>query len=417
MGKISKNEDTKYSFITKIVVIFSLGFAFYAIVGYFFIRILALRTIQEDLQWMTDRVKSDLFYVNGKWVTTLYKADPLTPHPAGSGGFEDPLYIITRNGFVIERNQLIHGYADTSPLKDILAFSRTQTVEPITDEKWRVLSAPIKDNGQIRGGILVAQQINSEKELTLIDQNLSLNLAALLQAVKAEKESIDLSRLNLATLDGNISVQIIDMHDKVVVNKGRVPTYLDSNQTKELFQSEGTHILSDTIKKEDFITLNSIIYDVNNNPVAVIVHGKSLKTLYKMLDAYRFYNISAFVISLICIPWLFILMKKAFFIYFRKRTLDIRFDPQLGFLYIDHDTFHFDKDTHQFRMLVTLFSESDMQWDRKVLAKKLQVKNLRTLYDALLIINKKINVKLICYHDNNYFINEVYRSSIQKNTQ
>jgi hypothetical protein len=71
----------------------------------------------------------------------------LTPHP-WNRGFPDPIYIISLDGFVIERNALIH-LLDSGSLQFVSQFNSPQTVSGSTFEQRRVLSKHIIKNNKI----------------------------------------------------------------------------------------------------------------------------------------------------------------------------------------------------------------------------------------------------------------------------
>src|SRR5581483_9497719 len=106
-----------------IVLLFICILGFQIFLGYIFIREFILSQTKKQLNEFTHRVVSDLSYKNGTFDTSLYTADPKTPHPNGSSGFTSPLYIITTNGFVIERTHPINGFLDASDYKKSLSFS------------------------------------------------------------------------------------------------------------------------------------------------------------------------------------------------------------------------------------------------------------------------------------------------------
>jgi hypothetical protein len=85
--------------------------------GYLFIQQSSMTQLRQSLTHTVERVQSDLLYENNQWNTEKYRADPETPHPTGSSGFLTPLYIVTSEGFVIERNLPIKGLLDTSDYK------------------------------------------------------------------------------------------------------------------------------------------------------------------------------------------------------------------------------------------------------------------------------------------------------------
>ena len=125
-------------------------------ITYIFVRQSSLNQIYDSFMSLSQRIQHDIKYDQGKWDTKLYNADPFTPYPHGSSGFSQPLYIITSEGFVIERNRPISGLLDSSDFKHLLSFSRPQSISTVTNENWRVLSSPIRNKARTIGVVLVA---------------------------------------------------------------------------------------------------------------------------------------------------------------------------------------------------------------------------------------------------------------------
>src|SRR5690348_26596 len=83
----------------------------------------------------TKLVLSDLSYKNGAWDMSKYDADPEIP-----GTYR--LYLITKDGFVIDRWRPIAGFLDTSDFKQLLVYQQPQTVTTVAGQAWRLYSEP-----------------------------------------------------------------------------------------------------------------------------------------------------------------------------------------------------------------------------------------------------------------------------------
>ena len=120
-------------FIKIFLILVLLGFTQIGL-GYFLIRESFISELNKTLTDTSDRISSDLIIQKGSWNTEKYLSDPLTPHPNGSSGFLNPLYIITTEGFMIERNFPIKGYMDSSDFKHLKAFNTPQFVNGATKD-------------------------------------------------------------------------------------------------------------------------------------------------------------------------------------------------------------------------------------------------------------------------------------------
>ncbi len=98
------------------------------VLGYFFIRQTVQNQMERRLATLSARIENDLVFQNGVWDTTKYDADPLTPFPTGSSGFATPLYIITSDGYVIDRRNAIPGILDSADFEHALQFVQPTTI-------------------------------------------------------------------------------------------------------------------------------------------------------------------------------------------------------------------------------------------------------------------------------------------------
>src|SRR5438105_565827 len=120
--------DKKSIKIVKVFLSLAFLFVLQISLGHFLIKSFSIDDTKKSLDVLTARIQNDLKYKNKSWDTRMYAADPYTPHPTGSSGFTTPLYILATDGFVIERNQPINGYLDSSDFKHILSFKSPQTI-------------------------------------------------------------------------------------------------------------------------------------------------------------------------------------------------------------------------------------------------------------------------------------------------
>ena len=403
----------------RLLSIFTIGFLLYSVAGYFSIKYMATKKLEEHISWVNKRVLDDLRYINGKWDTSIYNADPLTPHPAGAGGFNTPLYIITTDGFVIERTQLISGFLDTASLEDILRYTQPQTIETISNEKWRVLSKPINNNTQIMGGMLVSQYYaaGSPLDLTVIDQKLLTNLQLIQRGVNYTNNSLNISNIQIQDLNYELSYQIVDKN-RVVLHKGRVPTYIEVDKIKSMIQAPTFFTVSDKNSGEQFRLKKAIYYDDQNNPKAIIVNGESLKSVYETLKSFILFSVAGFCIHLAISPLIIYILKRMFSEYFTsvdsKKIKTISFDPSNSRVTIDDSIIQIPHKSHQSHLLKILFSEPLKSRHQDELFQLMEVDNWRTLYDATLMVNKKCAIRLLTYAEKYFQINEEYLHNIVK---
>jgi TPP-dependent indolepyruvate ferredoxin oxidoreductase alpha subunit len=65
-----------------------------------------------------------------------------------------------------------------------------------------------------------------------------------------------------------------------------VPTYIDQSYIKEQLNAPSKKIVKDNITNEEYLIQSKILRDENNEEIGIIVQGKSLRILKKILAAY-----------------------------------------------------------------------------------------------------------------------------------
>ncbi len=403
--------------ILKIIIFFTVLFCIQVSINYFWIRYTNLQQISEDISWLNNRIASDLKYVNGKWDTSIYSADPLTPHPDGTGGFPDPIYIISLDGFVIERNALIHGLLDSGSLQFVSQFNSPQTVSRSTYEQRRVLSRHITRNNKNIGIVTVSRVIQGSETLTDIDLILQQNLDEIISNIQFNENTIDVSLFEVQAVDYNIAFEIIDQYNKVLLSNGRVPTYIDQSYIKEQLNAPKQRIVKDNITNEEFLIQTKVLLDKNNEEIGIIVQGKSLRILKKILSAYIISTALTYFVILVPLSIItFYLLRreiKTLLTNNHDNPSLIEFNEHKGTIIIDDDTIHLEQDSHQFLLCKILFSNINKSFSEDLLLKKLETDNWRSLYDASLSINKKIKLKLIQHVNKSYRINPSFITVIK----
>lgn len=411
MGLFLSSTQMKRVFAS--AAIFIALFALFFLVTVFIFQNIFKSQVETSLYKLTERIKNDLRFINGKWDTSLYNADPLTPHPTGSSGFITPLYIITTDGFVIERNQRIRGLLDTSDYKRLITFSSPQTINGITNEKWRVYSKPIAQGTNIYGVAMVSFFNPVQTSQAEIDEKLERNLNTLLSLIEFSDSTIKTNKLDARDIDYDVSFEVVDTFNKVLINNGRTPSFIDPSYVNTMIKNKSPQIIRDSDTGENFYVVSQTLYDKSNMPRALVVAGESIDFIYNGIWQYLPYAIGMTLIG------------TALGIVFIRRTFNIRtllkqaevheitpqtiiFLPKAGELRINEETVDIPTDSHQFKLIQALFSKPSKLWNQEDLLEYFHEsgnqENSRKIYDAMLAVNKKTGFKLILYKDKTYRI-------------
>lgn len=411
MGLFLTTTQTKRIFIS--AAILALLFIMTFIITAFVFQNIFLSQVKASLYKLTDRVSNDLRYVKGKWDTTLYNADPQTPHPTGSSGFVTPLYIITTDGFVIERNQRISGLLDTSDYKRLTSFSSPQTISGVTNEKWRVYSKPLMKGNTTYGVAMVSYFNPIQTSQSEVDDKLEQNLNKLISQIEITNSTIKIKKIDIRDIDYDVSFEVVDTFNKVLINNGRTPSFIDPSYVNSIIKNKSERTIQDTDTGENFYIVSQTLFDDSQTPRAVVVAGESIDFIHNGIWQYLPY---ALVMTLLGTGvGIFFIIKM-----FNVRTLlkqaeSHEFTPQSiifmqkeGKLQLNEETMDIPVDSHQHKLLQALFNKREKTWNQEELLEYFHEsgnqENSRKIYDAMLAVNKKAGFKLIIYKEKTYKI-------------
>lgn len=412
---------TKIKTFLYIIVFVLVLFTSQLALAYYLFRQSSFNQIEQSLSHLITRIQQDLVFENDKWNTQLYQADPQTPHPNGSSGFQNPLYIITTDGFVIERNLPINGLLDLSDFKHLLQFTNTQYISGTTNEIWRVLSKPLIYDGETKGVIVVSWYNPSTKDVEEIDTKLKDTIEFLSSKVTNKDGSVDVSGVDIRDVNYEVSFEIVDQYNKVLLNNGRTPSFIDPSYVQgEL--SFGNRIVEDEVTHLPFYVESKPLFDKVHKQKGIIVAAKPLEDLHNILQRY---SVLAGIVDLIIVFPISFLLYKLFksnlplFIHDylieqkQKNEPDkIFFDRKQSAIIIDDKSIVIPPATNQYYLCEAVFSDPEKRWNQDELLRRFGERvaknNWRKIYDACLTINKKLSLKLIDYQDKTYGINPQY---------
>lgn len=402
-------------------------FLFHILLGFIFVYQTSIRSVERKLNTLTGRIEKDLRYTNGKWDMTLYTADPMTPYPNGSSGFTNPLYIITDNGFVIERSQPIRGVLDTSDFEHLIRFEKPMTLDTNTNEKWRVYSEKIIDNESVLGVIVVSYYNPKSDEVESIDIHLQETAKEIRKSIITTNGQINTGGVDIRNIHYEFSFEVVDRYNKVLLNNGRVPTFIDPSYFDHAIKQAQNRIVKDQLDDQPFI-LNTRILSFHNKPIAVIVAGESVSGLYLILKNFLIFSV---VMSLILVVplvfYTFMMLRNEFTKLFSKQATQnifdeklstIQFDKKQSSIILNKTVFPIPFASNQFYVCEAIFAYPHKKWEYDELLSKMgeniDEASTRKVYDATIAINKRVGIKLIKYKSKVFYMNPEYISLLKK---
>ncbi|MBP9691193.1 hypothetical protein KBD81_03895 [Candidatus Woesebacteria bacterium] len=357
-----------------------------------------------ELYKVVNRMNDDIRYKDSRWDLFLLNSDPLLP-----GG--ESHYIIANDGFVIERWRPIDGLLDTSNLQHILEFTSPKTVTTPSNEKWRVVSVPLRDHNEEIGAVFVSRHMGEGDNIDIADRRLERDLDWALNNITVQNGQIDVSMLDLRQTQYDTSLKVVDRYNQILAKTNnsnaieRAPTYIDTSYLREFLDGKTPYIYWS--KSIPYLVLAEPVQTEQNETVGVIVVARSQQSL---LNTIFQYIVVIVVFILILIP-LYMFWQRRMTTQEPIRT--ISFDPQDCKIRVGKQLVDIPEDTHQFHIVSALFSNPSKDWSAEEIAKKFDEESeqhlWRRVYDAMLIVNKKgepfIGTKLIVIKDKKFLLN------------
>ncbi len=398
--------------IRNVTLFYIVLFAVQIICGYAFIYHVTTAQATAALQAIVNRIQNDHIYDNGVWNTALYNSDPGTPYYNAPSSY--PLYVLTSDGFIIERSKPVKGLLDSSDFKHLIAFQTPRTINTVTNEKWRVLSLPINADKVTIGVITVAFFNPEDALLSEVDKRLNDSISQISSQLQTNNTKIDSTKLDIRDLRYDITFEVVDKYNKVVASHGRTPSFIDPSYVVDALQQPTTRIVKDAETHESFLVMSSKIQLGKNAPAGIIVAGQSLNSATALLNKFTIYSTIASLIALVplvVISSYFVSMYKAHTNEVAdEKVKSISFNKKDGVLNINDKKIELPPNSYQLTMCAALFSAPTKKWRQEQIFSRFGdpsgPKDIwRTVYDASLAINRKAGIKLVMYKDRMYFIN------------
>lgn len=419
---LQKNELTLLVHISGLFVVL---FFLYLCTNYFFIRTLSINEAKNELQNYASVIADDLEFTNGKWNTSKYLSDMTIPSLS--------IYIYSIDGFMVDRIDQINGFLDTSNYDYASSFKTPKTISYISNETWRLYSHEIVRDGQAKGVIFLAYFDPRSIPENELDQALLFNAQLIDRNIKIVNNRLETSNVPQKEVDPNISFEVIDQYNKVYITNGGPPAYIDKSYLQDVLLIKKFTTITDRITGEKFIVYIKPIQS-SGNSVGVVVIGKGLGTMDKILRNQIFLSTGAGILAIIFFAEVVFLVYKHDIAKIVQQKISvaskseivivekIQFDKSTSSIIINkHLNIEIPKDTYQFNICNLMFKNPNKRFDNfdfeDAIGERDEQKNIKRLvYDAVDAINEKvekvINQKLIFHKNKEYVLNPDLASKI-----
>jgi hypothetical protein len=373
-----------------------------------------------DLDKVASRIKEDIIFKDGKWDLSLYNADSNIVD-------NNPLYIISSEGVVIERSRPINGLLDLSRFTLINQYLFPTTIETVTNEKWRVLAEPINSGDQAIGIIFTSFYQPEDNHLSQIDQDLQKVIQTVRQDLSVDGDTIDVSRVDSRKTPYNINFQIVTRFNKVLFQSNnnntvtRMPTNIDRSYVDSQLKGDPYREVTDDITGKKFLVSTTQILNDKNLISGIIVTGIPLDNIYYLLTIFTRLSL---VLGLLFLVILIPLSYRLFAVIHnnaKKLTTDKPLPQSIIFLkhdcklVINGQSIDIPYASYQYYFCQSLMQKPQKKWEAdellELFGEDIGIEKWRKVYDTMVGINKKTSHlvdKLFVVKDKRYYLNPVY---------
>lgn len=424
LQRILARRSSELRITFKIILFIGLLFILYLFGNYFYVRSASFSQVKSFLNKNATRIIEDLKYENGQWDTSIYLADTEIKT-------DDPVYIFTLEGFLIDRINQINGFLGTSDFEYALSFKQPQTVTSPINELWRIYSKPIEREGKIEGAILVG--FFEPKLVAVEDRDKDLIEAAekIDSEIEFKNEKPDVRKLETKEVSFEVSFEVVDKFNKALKSEGGLPAYIDRSFVQNTLKTPERNV-KDEETGEPFLVLTKPILDSIGSQIGVVAVGRSLKPLNDVLRNQLIFSlVSAGLVLFSILLFSVYLFGRELPLILRQRLAELRepkpmffetisFNATESFIQLDGERLPVPADSYQHDVCKAIFSSPKKKWEAGDLLEKMGYEfgegNRRKAYDAAMAINKrvreKIGVDLILYRSKVYQINSEVASKI-----
>ncbi len=375
------------------------------------------------LDTLTNTIDSVLVNDDGTINKNRYNASTETPHPHGSSGYPDPLYIFTSSGFVIERNQPIPGYLDYTDYEKIQGYKTPTTITTETGEKWRVLSQTFSTGTDTAITAFVGYLDPEKTDSKAVDEKLQSSLQRIAEKI-VRNGTINTTSLQATDLPYDVAFEIVTNRNILVINNGHIPTYIDPSYVQRTIET-GNRISIERGTDNEMYIIKTHILKKNNKVIGVIAAGKSIQQLATILQWTSLAYLVLSIVSTLVLSAVFTLslmanrqspLWKLLGQTDENQQVEVTFFKEKGILHVDRTAIPIPADTFQYFLCDLLFSKPVKKWSIEEIENRIPENHpytKRTLYDTVIHINKKATVKLVEYEHKTINLNQSFKISSQ----
>lgn len=414
-------------FFVKIILFIVIFFIIFVGINHFNLNNILINETKEYLSKNALILSKDIIIESDNKINaTAYYQDTTTPG-------DIPIYIFTKDGYVIERSNYISGFLDTANFEYAGSYKKPHTIITPSGIEWRILSNKIIKNNKVEGAILVAYYYPQKSAYDEIDNQLINDANKISNLVTLNNGQLDVNNIKSKDINYSTYYQIVDKYNKLLIDEGGPPSYIDRSYVYQYLQKQTFFEIKDKLTNNKYLFFS---YPLANN-VGVILIGKSITDFQKLIGKQQQFILITTLVLLIGIVIIFFYLKKELSSIVKKRTQEslkelsspkfinptkIFFDVNKSCIFIDDIIIKIEYASKQYEFCRLLIAYPKKRWEYDELMDKLgyneEDAHDRTFYDLRGSINKKVDQiigdDLISYENKTYYINPKLLGIIQK---
>ncbi|MFA9289033.1 MAG: hypothetical protein ACEQSA_04090 [Weeksellaceae bacterium] len=408
------HDASHYNQIKKFCIAVVVTFVIFALIKVSGVYVSLYREAVRSLEQVVARVNDDISYKNGQWDVFKYIADPLLPDSSA-------LYILTTDGYIIDRWRPIDGFLDTSEYTYYLQFTDPQTIQTPTQESWRMYTTRILKDGTTEGIVLLAAHINPGDDEATLDTQLRREMVIVTKDIRFDGDKLNVSAVDVRKTSYDTSVRIVDRFNNLLLKSNNsnsldtVPSYIDRSYVQQQLNAPKVEIVRHKQTGEPFVVVREP-YVVDGENTAVIIAGTSIAYIMDIVREYLLITLILLIVSILFVSrWYKKLMTPP-----HPKLKVLEFDRGRSQILIDEAKVEIPAETFQFALCDAVFSEPSRLWTVEELIQRFGDKSgnhWRKVYDAMLLINKRaetvLPVKLIMVKEKQFFLNPIFRDVVE----
>lgn len=413
----------KYSLLIKIIPLVCALLILSLFTNILYTRWSGENNIREILKSQNNKISQDLGYAEGEWNTSLYNNDAEIKKNL-------PLYIITSEGFIIDRKNAISGYLDLTDFKFASSFNSPQEITSPIGQKWRIYSKEVNNNNTIYGTVTVGYfepEFYAKEE---IDARLTETADIILSQILFSPTGIKPGKIDPELIDKKIGYEIVDNKGHLLLSNSSFPSYLDRSYTGDLL-AEKSIIVTDGINGTKYLIYITPIEKSPAKIIGSVASGYPLKDYYRNLNGQINFSLQiAGIIMFLTITALTVILIKERSSQKQqqektkeviKKNGKVKFDKEKSLIIYGENKMALPLASNQYYLASCIFSNLKKRWEYEEILKRMGEndssggKNWRKIYDAARAINEKskqtFNKELIIFENKSFRINPDFLSA------